>query len=105
MILLTSLMTAWIEFCQHTVVHATPRSYADDLSLITTAPNPTILKDRISELHHLTAEFIRDAGMTLNKDKSFTFGHKGITAAIPSIKSHQQQFRLVGGSVSVTQKG
>ena len=32
MILLTSLMTAWIEFCQHTVVHATRRSYADDLS-------------------------------------------------------------------------
>jgi hypothetical protein len=105
MILLTSLMTAWIEYCQHTVDHATPRSYADDLSLITTAPNPTILKDRISELHNITAEFIRDAGMTLNQNKSFTFGHKSITAAIPSIKSHQQQFRLVGGSVSVTQKG
>ena len=49
--------------------------------------------------------FIRDAGMTLNQDKSFTFGHKSITAVIPCVKSHKHQFRLVGGSVSVNQKG
>lgn len=101
MLLLTSLMTAWVEFCQKVVPQSILRSYADDLSVIAAAPSKPALKAKISQVHQIASTFATDCGMSLNKDKSFTFGDKCLAESISSLPNHTKQFRLVGGSISI----
>ena len=51
MILLTSLVTTWIEFVQHMHPTAVPRSYADDLSITTSSSTKSALKTQIISLY------------------------------------------------------
>ena len=104
MLLLTSLITTWIEFSQSKIPYAVPRCYADDLSLCTKARTKNALIEQTRGMHQLTAEFVNDAGMTINTDKSFTFGNKCVSQSIRSIPAHKNQFRLVGGSIKINQK-
>jgi hypothetical protein len=97
MIFLTSLITTWIEHCTHYVPYSQPRAYADDLSLCTKARTKAVLIDQTKKMHQVTADFIQDAGMAINLNKSFTFGHEAIASCLRRIPTHKKQFRLVGG--------
>jgi len=102
MILLTSLVTTWIEYVQHMHPNAVPRSYADDLSITTSSSTKSALKTQIISLHSSTQRFADRAGMKLNPKKCFTFGNNVVKAAIPDITQHHSHFRLVGGSIKLS---
>ena len=104
MILLTSLVTTWIEYCDSRIPEVVPRSYADDLSLCASAMTKPVLVQKTREMHQLTADFVNDSGMTLNSDKCFTFGDKSVAGCLRNIKTHKSQFRLVGGSIKIDDK-
>lgn len=104
MLLLTSLVTTWIEHCQSRIPATCPRSYADDLSISAKSHTKKEIIDQTRQMHQITANFINDAGMTINPNKCFTYGHKCIAGCIQSIPHHKNQFRLVGGSVKINRK-
>ena len=101
MMLLTSLITTWIEHCQKVIPATVPRSYADDLSICARSHAKGALIDQTRLMHTITDGFISDAGMTINPNKCFTFGHTSIAGSITHIPHHKNQFRLVGGSVKI----
>ena len=104
MLLLTSLATTWIEHCQAHLPETRPRSYADDLSICAKSKNTAELVSQTRQMHQITAEFVNDAGMKINPEKCFTFGHKSVSGCLRLIPSHKQQFRLVGGSIKLDNK-
>jgi hypothetical protein len=53
MLLLTSLITTWIEFSQSKIPYAVPRCYADDLSLCTKARTKNALIEQTRGMHQL----------------------------------------------------
>ena len=104
MILLTSLTTTWVEYCEIRIPQTCPRSYADDLSICANSRNTTDLVAQTRSMHQVTAEFISDAGMDINPNKCFTFGHKSVSGCVRKIPFHKNEFRLVGGSIKLTNK-
>ena len=94
MILLTSLTTTWVEHCEvrTRTPQTCPRSYADDLAK---SRNTTDL---------VAQTFISDAGMNINPNKCFTFGHKSVSSCVRKIPFHKNDFRLVRGSIKLTNK-
>ena len=73
MLLLTSLICTWSEYCVAQSIQATPRSYADDLSICTRARAKQELITTTQKAHEVTAEFVKLSGMQLNERKCFTF--------------------------------
>ena len=104
MLLLTSLICTWNEYCVVQSIPATPRSYADDLSICTRARTKQDLIAGTQKAHEITSEFVKFSGMQLNERKCFTFGHKAVSACLPQIDSHKSQFRLVGASIKLDKK-
>ena len=94
MILLTSLTTTWVEHCEvrTRTPQTCPRSYADDLAK---SRNTTDL---------FAQTFISDAGMNINPNKCFTFSHKSVSSCVRKIPFHKNDFRLVRGSIKLTNK-
>ena len=101
MMVLVSLITNWLEFVQSQVPEATPRSYADDLSVCAQHARSQIVKQRLRQVHEHTDHFVQLSGMVWHRDKSFIFGPKEVQNAVPAIKNYCTNFRLVGGSVKL----
>lgn len=104
MLLLTCLITTWLEHLQANPPASSAKSYADDISLWAKSKNKAELCGSICSLHDMTSAFVASCGMTINHSKCFTFGHKCVSDCIPAIPSHRSQFRLVGGSVKLDNK-
>ena len=101
MLLLTCLITTWLEHLQANSSSSSAKSYADDIFLWAKSKNKSDLCRSIRSLHDVTSSFVASCGMTLNHSKCFTFGRKSASDCIPAIQSHRSQFRLVGGSVKL----
>ena len=104
MLLLTCLISTWLEHVHTSNCNGTAHSYADDISLWAKSRRKLDLCNTIRNMHDLTAKFITRCGMTMNLSKCFTFGHKCVLDIIPAIQSHKAQFRLVGGSIKLDNK-
>ena len=104
MLLLTCLVTTWLEHVHANSPAGSARSYADDISLWAKSKNKSDLCRTIRSMHDVTSSFVASCGMTINHSKCFTFGHKCVVDCIPVIQSHRSQFRLVGGSVKLDNK-
>ena len=104
MLLLTSMVSAWCEFCMVQLPQSQPRSYADDLSVCNFATTAPELVDRTQQSHKHTTDFVQHTGMQLNAQKCFTFGDRCVEDSLPQITTHKSQFRLVGASVKLDSK-
>jgi hypothetical protein len=104
MLLLTSMISAWCEFCMVQLPQSQPRSYADDLSICNFATTAPELVDRTQQSHKHTSDFVQHTGMQLNAQKCFTFGDRCVEDSLPQITTHKSQFRLVGASVKLDSK-
>ena len=104
MLLLTCLISTWLEHVHASNCNGTAHSYADDISLWAKSRRKLDLCSLIRNMRDLTAKFITRSGMTMNLSKCFTFGHKCVLDTIPAIQSHKSQFRLVGGSIKLDNK-
>ena len=102
MLLLTALITCWAEKNQDSAASNTKRSYADDLSIVAEGATKKEVKDQLNISHQQIEKFTRLAGMTINMNKTFTFGATSFKACVPSISNHQTSFRLVGCSIKTT---
>ena len=78
------------------------RSYADDLSVIQAAENAPALKEVTVNAHTSTTSFAAASGMSLQLQKTFTFGDKAVQALLPKVPIHKDGFRLVGGTLRST---
>ena len=76
MLLLTSMVSAWCEFCVVKLPQSQPRSYADDLSLCNFATTTQELVARTQQSHKHTSDFEQHTGTQLNPQKCFTFGDR-----------------------------
>ena len=99
---LVSLITNWLEYVQSHVPEATPRSYADDLSVCAQHATSGVVKQRLRQVHQHTDRFVQLSGMVWHRDKSFIFGPRMVQGAVPAIKNYSTNFRLVGGSVKLS---
>ena len=99
MLLLTSLVTAWLEHIQVKIPVAISRSYADDMSAVAVGNSKPVVKQALTQVYEHTQQFSTSAGMTINKHKSFTFGSKDFRGCVAAIPDHAETFRLVGCSV------
>lgn len=104
MLLLTCLITTWLEHLQANSPASSAKSYADDISLWAKSKNRADLCRSIRGLHDMTSSFVASSGMTINHSKCLTFGHKSVSDCIPAIPSRRSQFRLVSGSVKLDNK-
>ena len=104
MLLLTCLVTTWLEHVHANSPAGSARSYVDDICLWAKSKNKSDLCRTIRRMHDVTSSFVASCGMTINHSKRFTFGHKCVVDCIPVIQSHRSQFRLVGGSVKLDNK-
>lgn len=102
MLILTSLVTSWLENLQaHTKV-SVPRSYADDMSCVTVDSSKHVVSQEFPKVYRLTQDFTKTAGLTINAKKTFTFGNKDFKNHIPDVPGHCDTFRLVGCSIKLT---
>ena len=97
MLLLTSMISAWCEFCMAKLPQTQPRSYADDLSICNFAFISQELVTRTQQSHTHTTEFVQHTGMQLN-------AHRCVAESLPQITAHTSQFRLVGARVKLDSK-
>ena len=79
-------------------------SYADDLSINAKSRQKKDLSVQTQKMYQTTAEFISDAGMSINPSKCFTYGDPCVAGNSKKIPQHKDQFRLVGGSVKINKK-
>ena len=98
MVLLTSLVACWIEAVQSRLPNSMPQAYADDMSVVTRAKKQRGLIAETAKAHEETLRFEKQAGVAINSDKSFTFGHTCLKDQIGEL-AYSATFRLVGGSV------
>jgi hypothetical protein len=104
MLLLTSMISAWCDFCMAKLPQTQPRAYADDLSICNFAFISQELVTRTQQSHTHTAEFVQHTGMQLNAQKCFTFADRCVAESLPQITAHTSQFRLVGAGVKLDSK-
>ena len=102
MLLLTALVTCWLEKSHTQNLCSTSRSYADDLSVLAEASTKQEVQLALNKGYFVTKRFTQLAGMTINMKKSFTFGPKSFKSSIADIADHQTNFRLVGWSIKTT---
>ena len=79
MMVLVSLITNWLEYVQSHVPEATPRSYADDLSVCAQHATSGVVKQRLRQVHQHTDRFVQLSGMVWHRDKSFIFGPRMVS--------------------------
>ena len=101
MLLLTSLITSWLEYTSSQIPSATLRAYADDMSGITEAQTKHVVSTDIRGIYKHTTTFSKLAGMTISQKKPFTFGDKNLKNMVPEIEEHKTIFRLVGCSIKI----
>jgi len=102
MLILSSVVTAWLEHVQARTINSTQRAYADDMSSLTIHSNKQHVQTEFRKVHQLTQKFIQTTGLSINEKKTFTFGSKSIKNSIPSIAEHCDSFRLVGCSIKLS---
>ena len=101
MLLLTSVITCWLEHNETSIPSAVSRAYADDMSAVAVGNNKQIVKTALVKVYEATEEFSSLAGMTISKKKSCTFGAKAYRGCVLHIEEHMDTFRLVGCSVKL----
>jgi hypothetical protein len=101
MLLLTSVITCWLEHNETSIPSAVSRAYADDMSAVAVGNNKQIVKTALVKVYEATEKFSSLAGMTISKKKSCTFGAKDYHGCVPHIEEHMDTFRLVGCSVKL----
>ena len=100
-LILASLIKCWHEHldCHHPTIKA--RSYVDDLSICAASPSPESLRRELQSAHTDTTTFATRAGLQINANKSFSFGHKALKGGLPGLQIHKRTFRLTGGCVKL----
>ena len=101
MLLLTSLITSWLEYTSSQIPSAVLRAYADDMSGLVEAQAKHVVATNIQGIYKHTTTFSKLAGMTISKKKSFTFGNKNLKNMVPEIDEHKTTFKLVGCSIKI----
>ena len=104
MLLLVSLMTSWLENQPSQLDSTTGRPYVDDLSTVSVSDSWKELQEAVKTSHQHTCQFVKQVGMTINHQKTFTFGNSKLKNLLPNVESHKEHFRLVGGSVKFSSK-
>ena len=102
MLLLVSMVTTWLEAVRNSVPTATPKSFADDLSVVVQHESLEPVKHNLRLLHDTTCTFTQATGAQINNDKSFVFGPKSVQGAVPDLPNYKHTFRLVGGRVKLS---
>ena len=83
----------------HTVPAAVPHSFADDLSVVTSAPDEATVVRTLQQVHTQSLAFVTASGGAFCPRKSHTFGDSFVAGRFPGLGSHSLDLRLVGGSV------
>ena len=83
MLVLTSLVATWIEALQAKAPEVTPRSFADDLSLVAQHAQLQQVKSSLRQSRGVTTRFVQLSGMQINGDKCFSFGNKKTSGCCP----------------------
>ena len=96
MLLLTSLITSWLEYTSHQTPSAVLRAYADDMSGMVEAQTKQVVNSNIQGIYKHTNTFSKLAGMTISQKKSFTFGDKNHKIMVPEIDEHKTIFKTSG---------
>ena len=102
MLLLVSMVMTWLEAVRDRVPTATPKSFANDLSVVDQSQSLQQVKHNLRLLHDTTCEFTQATGAQINNDKSFVFGSKSVQGSVPDLPNYKHTFRLVGGSVKLS---
>lgn len=101
MLLLTSVVTCWLEYNATAIPSAVSRAYADDMSAVVSGHNKQAVKTDLNTVYKETDKFSSLAGMTISKKKSFTFGDKAFRGCVPQVQEHMDTFRLVGCNIKI----
>ena len=99
MLIVSALVSSWLEYTEAHIPTAVCRSYADDLSGIVQDANPKQVKTGLQQIYQSTKKFTQLAGLNINMKKTFTFGPKKFSNAVVEIQTHHDTFRLVGCSI------
>ena len=102
MLILTSLVTCWLEYNDAKIPVAVSRSYADDMSSVVVDQNKASVKDGLQQVFQSTQQFTSVAGLCISKSKTFTFGNNSFKQSVAQIQDHQTVFRLVGCCVKIS---
>ena len=74
MLIVSALVSSWLEYTEAHIATAVCRSYADDLSGIVQDANPKQVKTGLQQIYQSTKKFTQLAGLNINMKKTFTFG-------------------------------
>ena len=102
MMVLSSLVTSWLEYNEAHLPATISRSYADDMSSVVEGSCPKMVKTGLRDVYDSTHKFTSVAGLQINAKKTFTFGPKTFQKSVPQIQQHETVFRLVGCSIKTS---
>ena len=105
MLLLTSMVSAWCEFCMVQLPQSQPRSYADDLSVCNFANHCARNLSIVLSNHINTQPILYSTPACSSMLRNVLHSVIAVLEdSLPQITTHKSQFRLVGASVKLDSK-
>ena len=105
MVMLHSLVTCVVETTNRIPLQGISiRSFADDLSSVVIGQTSEEVKDKLRSVHAVMRGYVAAGCGELNNKKCFTFGDESVSGLLHHEFPHMQQFRIVGGSLTVQEE-